>query len=118
MGGRRIPFQCRVLKHPDLPTPEITLWTACIDGRWDDIRYEPPPVEIDGTYSVSGSLLTLLVSYKARWIFFCERIRLILFISDPTASKQFVRFSIPLTTEWQPALAELEAFAHQWLEPQ
>ena len=65
--------------------------------------------------TVQDRLRTLFVSYKNRWAFFCERIHL---KSNLAARKQFVRFSIPLTTEWQPALAELEAFAHQWLEPQ
>lgn len=115
MAGRRIPFQCRVLKHPEQPTPEITLWAACIDGRWDDIPYGPPPNQTEGeatirTYlqGVGRTLATRLASVRR-------------IVQNPFASnarKQFVRFSIPLTTDWQPALAELEAFAHQWLEPQ
>jgi len=115
MAGREIPFQCRILKHPDLGAPEITLWAACIAGRWDGIPYEPPLEQLNNAPTVRERLRALWVSYERRWVFFCEYIHL---RSTPTARKQFVRFSIPLTTEWQPALAELEAFAHQWLEPQ
>ena len=115
VGGCRIPFQCRVLQHPKQSTPEITLWAACVDGRWDEVPYEPQLDMTNDAVTVQDRLRTLFVSYKNRWAFFCERIHL---KSNLAARKQFVRFSIPLTTEWQPALAELEAFAHQWLEPQ
>jgi hypothetical protein len=115
LGGCRIPFQCRVLQHPKLSTPEITLWAACVDGRWDEVPYEPQLDHTDAIVTARDRLWEVWVLYKNRWAFFCERIHL---KSNLAVRKQFVRFSIPLTTEWQPALAELEAFAHLWLEPQ
>jgi len=114
IAGIQIPFQCRVFKHSDLAVPEITLWAACIDGQWDEIPYEPPlePVEHDG--SALNRFQEIKASYRNRWAFFRERL---LFRSNLAARKQVVRFSTPLTTDWQPALVELSAFAKLWLEP-
>jgi hypothetical protein len=114
IGVRQISFQCRVPKHSDLAAPEITLWAACIDGLWDGIPYEPPLDKIKDAYTVRDRFQNLLGSYKNRLEFICDRK---LFRPNYTARKQYIRFSTPLTTEWQPALAQLIAFAHQWLEP-
>jgi hypothetical protein len=114
VSGRQISFQCRVLKHSDLAAPEITLWVACIDGQCDGIPYQPPLQQIEDSYAVRAQYLTLLTSYKNRWAFFCERV---LLRSNPAARKQFIRLSAPMTTEWQPALVDLTAFANRWLEP-
>lgn len=113
VGGRSIPFQCRILKHPDLPTPEITLWAACIDGRWDDIEFGAPPHQGDGSAVVVGYLQEVGRTLSTRW---ASVRRLVLHPYPSGARKQFVRFSIPLTTEWPGALAALERFAPLWLE--
>ena len=52
VGGRQIPFQCRVLKHSDLAAPEITLWAACIDGQCNGIPYQPALQQIEDSYPV------------------------------------------------------------------
>jgi len=113
-GGRQIPFQCRVLKHPDLAAPEITLWVACIDGQCDEIPYQPPLLPIENSYTLRAQYLTLLAAYKNRWAFLSDPL---VFRSNPAARKQFIRLSAPMTTEWQPALVELAAFAKRWIEP-
>ena len=114
IGGRQISFQCRVLKRSDLGTAEITLWAACIDGLWDGIPYELPLEQISDAYTVLDRFKNMLVGYKNRWTFLCDRL---LFRSNPAGRKQFIRLSTPLTTEWQPVLSELAAFANRWLEP-
>ena len=113
IGGRQISFQCRVLKRSDLGTAEITLWAACIDGLWDGIPYELPPEQIPDAYTALDRFQNMLVGYKNRWTFLCDRL---LFRLNSAGRKQFVRLSTPLTTEWQPALVELVAFADRWLE--
>jgi hypothetical protein len=113
-GRRQIPFQCRILKHSDLGAPEITLWAVCIDGIWDGIPYEPPLEKIKDDYTVLEQFQNALILCKWRWEFFYDRI---LLRSNPAARKQFIRFSTPIITEWQPALDELVAFANRWLEP-
>ena len=114
IDGRQIPFQCRVLKHSNLVAPEITLWAACIDGLWDDIPYEPPLEQIKNACAVPNRFQKILVSYKNRWKLVCDSI---FSRSNLASRKQFVRFSAPLTTEWQSSLGEIVAFANRWLEP-
>jgi hypothetical protein len=113
-AGHRIPFQCRILTHPGLPTPEITLWAACIDGRWDDVLL--------GLSADMGKPGTTLRSYvrdvrrtlSTRWAA-VRRVALQPFeVSGP---KQFVRLSLPVTHEWPAALADLERFSQAWLVP-
>ena len=114
LAGHRVPFQCRILTHPGLPTPEITLWAACIDGRWNDVLLGPP--------ADMGKPGTTLRSYvrdvgrtlSTRWAA-VRRVALQPFaISGP---KQFIRLSLPVTHEWPSALADLERFAQAWLVP-
>jgi hypothetical protein len=115
IGGQRLPLQCRVLASPYQPTSEIVLWGACIGGRWDENFYGSPPDQTDQDSTVRNYFQRLCRVFVMRWVQAC---RLFQRPYDPTARKQFVRFSTPLTTEWKIALAELEAFAHQWLEHQ
>lgn len=113
LAGRRIPFQCRVLRHPELPTPEITLWAACLDGRWDDILFGPPPNLNDEAATVGTYLQEVGRTFTTRW----ASIRRL--VQNPFtigARKQFIRFSIPLHTGWESALVELEHFAELWLD--
>jgi hypothetical protein len=113
IGGRHIPFQCRVLEHSNLMVPEITLWAASVDGRWDGIPYQPPLQKFKQNYTMRDRFSKLIMPYKQRWDFFCE---CMLFRQNPAAPKQFIRLSTPITTEWQTALVELTAFANRWLE--
>jgi hypothetical protein len=114
IGGRKIPFQCRILNHPNLGSPEIALWAACIDGQWSGIPYEPPPEQMDDAHNVPNQIRRAVASYNSRWAFFRNRVfnRL-----NPAARKQFIRLSTPLTAEWRAAIIELGAFADRWLEP-
>jgi hypothetical protein len=114
VGGRLIPFQCRVLRHSHLAAPEITIWVACIDGQYDGIPYLPPLQQIEDSHYVRVQHLTLFAAYKNLWPSFCERV---LVRSNQAARKQLIRLSAPMTTEWQTALVELAAFANHWLEP-
>lgn len=114
-AGRRISFQCRVLRHPQLPTPEITLWAACVDGRWDDVLLGPPLNLNDEAVTVGTYLQEVGRTLTTRW---ASVRRLVQNPFHVGARKQFIRFSMPLNSGWEPALVELERFAHQWLQPQ
>jgi hypothetical protein len=111
--GRRISFQCRVLKHPAQQYPEIALWSAGIDGRWDILSSEPAPNLID-------QQVTTIVFIHGLTRIIKERLSVFLKLTQdplsPSASKQFVRLSTPLTTDWQTTISELERFAGQWLD--
>ena len=113
VAGRSIPFQCRVLQHPELPTPEITLWAACLDGRWDDITLGAPPDMPVGSQPLMTYLRGFWRTITTRW---AGVRRLIQQPFTQNARKQYLRFSKPLTTDPQTALKDLERFAGLWLE--
>ena len=114
-SGRMIPFQCRVLRHPGLPLPEIALWAACIDGQWDGVEFGSPPHLPEGSAPVHAYAQETWRTVVTRW---ASLRRLLHRRFTQNAQKQFIRFSQPVTTDWQAALTDLERFAHQWLEAQ
>ena len=114
LAGHRVPFQCRILTHPGLPTPEITLWAACIDGRWDDVLLGPPADMGKPDTTLRSYVRDVGRTLSTRWAA-VRRVALQPFaISGP---KQFIRLSLPVTHEWPSALADLERFAQAWLVP-
>ena len=114
LAGHRVPFQCRILTHPGLPTPEITLWAACIDGRWDDVLLGPPADMGKPDTTLRSYVRDVGRTLSTRWAA-VRRVALQPFaVSGP---KQFIRLSLPVTHEWPSALADLERFAQAWLVP-
>ncbi len=111
---RSIPFQCRILKHPALATPEITVWATCLEGRWEEIVYGSTPDLTGGPTTLSAYLQESWRTVVTRWV---SVRRLLKQPFTQNARKQFVRLSQPITTDWQTALADLERFAQLWLEP-
>jgi hypothetical protein len=114
LAGHQVPFQCRILTHPGLPTPEITLWAACIDGRWDDVLLGPPADMGKPDFTLHFYLLDL--KQKLSTCMAALR-RLALHPLAVSGPKQFVRLSLPVTDGWTAALADLEKFAQAWLVP-
>ena len=114
LAGQRVPFQCRILTHPGLPTPEITLWAACIDGRWDDVRLGPPADMGKPDTTVRSYVRDVGRTLSTRWAAVCRVALKPFAIHGP---KQFVRVSLPVTAGWPAALADLERFTQAWLVP-
>ena len=114
LAGHRVPFECRILTHPGLPIPEITLWAACIDGQWGDYSLgpsadigKPDTTLLSYMRDVGRTLSTRLAALR----------RLVLQPGAVSGPKQFVRLSSPVTDGWTAALADLEKFAQAWLAP-
>jgi hypothetical protein len=112
ISGVYIPFQCRVLRHPALGTPELVLWTACMGGDWYGFDLGS---NIDTSKEKAG--INAYIK-KYRRTFFYQSIlinHLGLNVSSLNARKQFIRLSQPITTDWQTSLSSLEEFAQRWL---
>lgn len=111
--GEIIRFQCRVLHHPDQPTPEIVLWAACVNGCWDTLSYSRAPLPLSSYNGfidyLNGSRLDL--NLKCNYI----RSRIVNPLTHG-AAKQMVRVSKPLSGDWRRAVLELQEFINQWLE--
>jgi hypothetical protein len=92
-SGGSIPFQCRILQHPVLAAPEITLWAACLDGHWDEIVYGSPPNMTEGPATLSAYLQESWRTVVTRG---ASVRRLLKRPLTQNARKQFVRFSHPV----------------------
>lgn len=111
--GRSVRFQGRMFKHTELPLPEITIWSASLDGRWDDIVFGPTVDLLDKSAMTLPYLTEFARTVSTRWI---NIRRLIQRPCRQSARKQFIRFSKPVTTDWSAALTDLEHFAQAWFE--
>jgi hypothetical protein len=110
IAGRRIPFQCCILSHPNLRYPEIVLWAASVDGEWSDAVYVLPRDLSVGDEAIRDKIKKIGNKIKRRIISFQN----LLANPPPTkASKQFLRISMPLTADWRSGLGDLEALVHK-----
>jgi hypothetical protein len=113
ISGQNIPFQCRVLRHPALGTPELVLWTACMGGDWYGFDLGS---NIETSHEKAG-INAYLKKYRRRFLNqFTIINRMGLNVSSLNARKQFIRLSQPVTIDWQTSLASLEGFAQRWLD--
>jgi hypothetical protein len=110
-AGMWIPFQCRVMQHPALSLPEITVWAVCWDGRWDCLQFYPP-YQTEECVLPPPALKQFGRILKNR----LEVIRRLSYIRPAhNGRKQFIRLSKPIMTDSKTALQELEQFAAVWL---
>ncbi len=110
LGGREVPFECRVFGPPHGSVRELVVWCTLVGGsvvaetdRWaleEDLDVETRTrFEWAGRRLAAGQFL-VNVAERRRGI----------------GAKQFVRFSTPVAEGWEPALERLKAFAPTWLE--
>ena len=110
---RSIPFECRILKHPERPESEIVVWAVCLDGHWNEVQFGVPP-------TTNGESNKFANYFRGLWRLIKSRVNCFGYlISHPPSKnsrKQFIRISIAITAEPQTALSELKQFACKWLE--
>lgn len=107
--GVKIPFECRVFRMRDDLPPEMVMWCALASGQ---VYYEGGRF----TGNSANKLETLNNIAKA------NRTRSInSFISSVSqriaadGTKQFLRFSAPVGSDWRINLVQLKEFARRWL---
>lgn len=109
-GDRDVAFQCRMFGVPGTSHRELVVWCTLVGGqvleeadRWslesDPGRDREERFATAGRRMAAGQFLDNVRRRRAA-----------------TASKQFVRFSVPVGADWNQSLRELEAFAPRWLE--
>jgi hypothetical protein len=108
-AGRKIPFECRVFRAPDGRTLEMVAWCSLVSGQVLEEGFRFQPERNDGGNAAQrqyeyGRVRRLNAAFSA-----IQKRR----AGDGT--KQFVRFSTPVTGDWRPAYERLRTFATQWL---
>lgn len=102
--GEIIRFQCRVLHHPDQPTPEVVLWAACVNGRWDTVSYSRAPLPLSSYNGLINYLNGCRLDLSLKRDYIWSR------IGNPStqgAAKKMVRVSKPLSGDWRQTVLEL-----------
>lgn len=109
IAGRTLPFECRAFNGPRGGTPELVLWCTVVDGqvmpeadRWqaetDAGQTRNTRLAHAGRRSAIGHFLHNLSERRAA-----------------DGAKQFVRFSVAVTSDWREGLDRLRGFGSQWL---
>jgi hypothetical protein len=108
--GQRVPFQCRTFTHPNLRFPELAIWCACVDGKWDKVRYAPAPNLSNPNIDFLSYCKQTLNYISARWTSLKN-----LALTPPSECKQFHRISMPINGDVNSAIKKMELFALDWL---
>jgi hypothetical protein len=111
LGNDTIPFEVRTFEAPGGGHRELTLWCTLVSGQ----IYEE-----SGRFLIRKEDETLTTqSLKAAGARHTLKTKLLKAIVDRIpgdGTKQFVRFSIPLRSDWPTALEEIQKFARSWLQ--
>ncbi|HTI71395.1 MAG TPA: hypothetical protein VMF06_15595 [Candidatus Limnocylindria bacterium] len=109
LQGETVPFECRVFRVPQSGHHEMVLWCTLVSGQvleegnrfasHEDNSSQWRRSEINGRLRAASQFVRT-VSGRIRG----------------DGSKQFVRFSAPVTTNWKDSLQMLSQFASKWLE--
>lgn len=110
LGGRSIPFECRVFGPPQGSNQELVLWCTLVGGailpetgRWaveDGMRLQGRSAAFWAGRRVATGQFFDNVTKRRRGV----------------GEKQFVRFSALVDGGWQSTLERLESFAPAWIE--
>lgn len=110
VGGREIPFECRVFQAPGGQQRQLVVWTTVLGGRVveEGDRFQAEDVEgADRRERRATSARRLAAAHFTTAL--RERI-------PGTGFKQFIRFSVPLEADWQEAAVAIKDFAPRWLD--
>ncbi|MBL9138390.1 MAG: exosortase-associated EpsI family protein [Verrucomicrobiales bacterium] len=109
ISGRPLPFECRAFRGPRGGPPELVLWCTLVDGqvlpegdRWEaemnaDLGSDDRRAQA-GRRKALGHFLQNVSTRRAA-----------------DGEKQFIRFSVAVTTDWRDGLERLRSFGGRWL---
>lgn len=109
LPGGRMTFECRAFKGPNGTQRELVMWSTLVNGqvmedggRFRTLTDESLPLK----ERMAGPSRRRAANLFARAI--TDRI-------PASGDKQFVRFSVALSADWQPVFENLRSTAAQWL---
>jgi hypothetical protein len=104
-----LPFECRTFELRGVGAREMGLWCTLIGGK---MLFEPTRYQGVSTQGHDGYTTPYERSLAANHFSQAVKARM-----QSHGNKQFIRYSVPLTGDWQGALQNLKAFGDAWLEP-
>lgn len=109
LGGQSIPFECRGFAGPRGGNPVLVLWCTLIDGQvLPEAERWSVEVDLDNVASVR-------LAHAARRTALGHFMHNVATRRAAHGEKQFVRLSVPVTTDWRDGLERLQSFGARWL---
>jgi hypothetical protein len=109
-GPEKLALECRVFRTPDQRSIEMVVWCSLVSGQplEEGFRFQP-----DRDKS-SGNKLDQASNARTRGM--NSLLKSLVNRQPGDGTKQFVRFSTPVSGNWKDSFQCLERFAGQWLE--
>lgn len=110
IAGEKVPFECRVFRAPDQRSVEMVAWCSVLSGQWleEGFQYQP---DRDQTGSSKERQADNSRVRGANAFMRAVKLR-----QPGDGTKQFVRFSTGVGSDWKASYARLQQFAKEWLE--
>ena len=110
LGGEKIALECRVFRTPDGRSLEMVAWGSLVSGQplEEGFRFQP-----DREKKSTGSL-DQAANSRTRGM--NTLVKALASRQPGDGTKQFVRFSTPVTSNWKESFQRMERFAVQWLD--
>ena len=109
-GPEKLALECRVFRTPDQRSIEMVVWCSLVSGQplEEGFRFQPKRDQ--------SSRNQLDQASNARTRGMNSLVKAMVQRQPGDGTKQFVRFSTPVSGDWKIAYQRLEQFAGQWLD--
>lgn len=110
LNGERLVLECRVFQTPDQRSMEMVVWCSVLSGQLleEGFRFQSDRDQMGH--------LRINQAANARLRGMNSIIRALVTRQPGDGTKQFVRFSTPVSGDWKDSFKRLERFAEKWLE--
>jgi hypothetical protein len=109
LGGQSIPFECRGFAGPRGGAPVLVLWCTLIDGQ------VLPESERWSAETDLDNVASIRLAHAARRTALGHFMHNVATRRAAHGEKQFVRLSVPVTSDWREGLERLRHFGSRWL---
>ena len=109
-SGHEVPFECRVFQTPGAQQRQLVLWTTVLGGR---VVEEGDRFQAEAGEGAARRLRRATSARRLAAAHFTTALRERI---PGTGFKQFIRFSVPMSGDWEEAAAVLGDFAPRWLD--
>jgi hypothetical protein len=115
LNGERFPLECRVFRAPDQKSVEMVAWCSLVSGQLLEEGFRFQATREPGSEASTGNAETRQ-SNNSRTRGMNSFARALVTRQPGDGTKQFIRFSTPVSGDWKESYQRLERFARQWLE--
>jgi hypothetical protein len=110
LAGERVPLECRIFQAPDRRSLEMVAWCSVVSGQFleEGFRFQAERGQ------QGESRLNQADNARIRGA--NSFVRALAARQPGDGTKQFVRFSTPVSGDWKESYQRLQKFSQEWLE--